>query len=69
MMVSSIENILDAKTLSLVFENIDTAVFIGNLSRQIVAMNTAAEDLFGYKKRRVNWSKYPSVVCQIIRFQ
>lgn len=53
MMVSSIENILDAKTLSLVFENIDTAVFIGNLSRQIVAMNTAAEDLFGYKKEEL----------------
>ena len=53
MMASSIENILDEKTLSLVFEHIDTAILIGNLSREIVAMNTAAEDLFGYKREEL----------------
>lgn len=44
---------LDVNTLSLVFEHIDSAVVIASVSRKIVAINKAAEALFGYNNNEV----------------
>ncbi|WP_417883375.1 diguanylate cyclase [Vibrio rumoiensis] len=44
---------LDVQTLSLVFEHIDIAAVIVSISREIVAINKAAEVLFGYENSEV----------------
>lgn len=45
--------LLDAKTLSLVFAHIETAVIIASLDRKIVSVNEAAEQLFGYSEEEL----------------